>query len=131
MTDITHNIRDWNVILNDDREIPITEWQKEALTSMINDKMPLVEIFDIDTKRCLFSWKRTSIKEFRQKISWYGERKYICMYWIRHYPNEECNCYDLFKTPYWKFYDWLTSMNYKFENTTEIQKEWIQEFLNK
>lgn len=57
-------------------------------------------------------------------------RVYVCDYGMRHKPNEECDCYYIFWCYYWKFYDWLTDRWYKFEYPSDIQKSWIQEYLN-
>jgi hypothetical protein len=55
MADITRNIRDWIMVLSDNREIHITNSQKNVISEWIKSKEPLIELYDIDTNECLFS----------------------------------------------------------------------------
>lgn len=117
------------MVLSNNKEIHITDSQKETISDWIKNKEPFIEIFDIDSWDCLFSWKTILIKEFRKKTTNYSHRKYVCMYGVRHHPNEECNCIKKFWISHYKFYNRLTSRNYKFEYPSEIQQKWINEFL--
>ena len=117
------------MVLNDKSEINITAEQKEAVTGWINDKIPFIEIFDVDTKEEIFSWKSFKIDYIkRRKFSNVGYNV-VCDYWERHSVFEweyECSCQ---KKMWLYFTDSITAINTLWHNVNypqDITKEMRQ-----
>ena len=89
------NIRTKILILSDEREIPITESQYNAIKADQNiwRFSDPITIRDPDTQKILFDWKIWAIKEFRDiksSYSWWD--RCICDFWVRHMMEESCWC---------------------------------------
>jgi len=106
MNELSKNIRTHILILNDNREIQITNTQYVNLKLQLDDSKfsdPLV-IKDADTEEILFDWKFWAIKEFRHKKITKVEEwldYWICDYRLRHlyvdWKIDNCDCYDKIK----------------------------------
>ena len=119
MNELSKNIRTHILLLNDWREIQITNDQYVNLKFKLDDSKfsdPLV-IKDVDTEEILFDWKCWAIKEFRHKTisnAWIWQDYWICDYRLRHiyldWKIDNCDCYTKIKIFPKEFKKRLTEM---------------------
>ena len=128
MNEITKAGKLFTVILSDWQEIVVTE----AVADMIKDDIKMWDKFIEINNNTYSTYEIKRIIEKKQKTS--CGYNWICDYWTRHALRgkelpEPCNCFELFKIEWFKFYDWLTDRWYRFEYASDIKPSWQSEFL--
>lgn len=136
MNELTQNIRTHIVLLNDWREIQITQKQYATLKLMLEDNKfsdPLV-ITDPDNWNILFDWKCWAIKEFKHK-QWDNSEwdlYWICTYWLRHriidWECISCTCREKIWITDLEFLNILRDMWYKINYPKDVTDEMIRAY---
>lgn len=131
---LTKNLRTHQVLLGENEIINITKQQADVLNDELKIKKAndFIIIYDLDTKKELFNWKKSEIKRIIEKeYSWeYSGVRFICDYWTRHSINEDCKCKQRFWCFPWSFQYWLEQRGHKIIYENDITKAMQQEYLS-